>query len=119
MKAQRIDIKGKRVHDTKHTIIDLGSLNKESGGSCVKYAVYSPSTLSSRFKQLVDENNPVVIVSPVRRSKRHGSSQIHPSALPTKSPKPILLDSLSELDQKIDYAWLPNTAIKEGQNPFQ
>lgn len=116
MKAQRIDITGKRTYDTKHISIDLGSLKKDNEGSCVKYAVYSPSTLSPRFRQFVDENNSVMIISPVRRSKRHESSQIHLNSLPSK---PILLDSLSELGQEIDYAWLPNAAIKERQNPFQ
>lgn len=120
MKAQRINTDKKHAHGIKNNPSNLETIINENSGSCIKYAVYSPSDLSSRFKQVVDENNPVVVISPVRRSKRQESFQNHQSTPSSLKPMmPMLLDSLSELDQKIDYAWVPNTAIKDLQSPFQ
>jgi hypothetical protein len=101
-------------------LAEEGSSQDRDGGSCVKYAVYASPTLSTKFKSLVDENNPVVVISPVRRSVRH--LNIKTQETPTK---PRLLDALSELGPEVDYAWVPNNAIldtvpkKTQTDPFQ
>ncbi len=85
---------------------------QENKGSCIKYAVYPSPLQSGKFRHFVNENEPVVVISPVRRSTRHLTMTPQKNHSENISTTPRLLNSLDELGSEVDYAWVPNQNIR-------